>query len=107
MTITYTDFQKLEIRVGTIIIAEKISGADKLLRLVIDLGNEKRQIIAGIAQDYKPSQLVNRQVPVLVNLEPRKLRGLESQGMLLAVDYLDKAVLLKPSKKIANGSLVR
>jgi len=105
--ITYEDFQKLEIRIGTIIEAEKVKDADKLLRLVIDLGFEKRQIVAGIAQYYQPSRLVGRQVPILVNLEPRKLRGLESQGMLLAADEAGKAILLKPGRKLVNGSLVR
>lgn len=105
--INYDYFSKLEIKIGTIIVAERIPKADKLLRLVVDFGTEKRQILAGIAQSYKPKSLLGRQIPVLINLEPRKLRGFESQGMMLAATEGEKGVLLKPVKKVANGSLVR
>jgi len=105
--IQYADFAKLEIRIGTIIIAERIPKADKLLRLVIDFNTEQRQILAGIAKDYKPNKLIGRQVPVLVNLETRVMRGLESQGMILAADVEGRGLLLKPTKKVPNGSVVR
>jgi len=106
--ITYTDFQKLEIRIGTIESANRIAGADRLLKLIIDFADEKRQILAGIAEFYPEIEsLVGKQVPVLVNLEPRTMRGLESQGMILTADVDGAAVLLHPDKEIPAGSGVR
>ena len=105
--ITIDDFKKLEIKIGTIISAERIEGADKLLKLQVDLGSEKRQICAGIAQWYAPEDLVGKQIPILANLEPRMLRGNESQGMMLAADSEGRPILLHPETKIANGSIVR
>jgi methionyl-tRNA synthetase len=78
------DFMKIEMRVGQVKVAEKVQGADKLLRLEVDLGNEVRQVIAGIAEAYAPEVLVGRKVAIVTNLAPRKLRGLESNGMILA-----------------------
>jgi len=78
------DFVKVELRVAQIKVAEKVKGADKLLRLEVDLGNEVRQILAGIAEAYAPETLVGRKIVIVANLAPRKLRGLESNGMLLA-----------------------
>ncbi len=83
-TITIDDFAKIDLRVAHVLVAEPVKGADKLLRLEVDLGYEKRQILAGIAQFYKPEQLVGRNIIIVANLAPRKMRGLESQGMLLA-----------------------
>lgn len=105
--INYDDFQKLEIRIGTILEAEKIEGADKLLKLLMDLGDEKRTLVAGIAESYKPASLVGKQVPILANLEPRTLRGVESQGMILACVVDEKAILLKPIKKVPNGTKIK
>jgi methionine--tRNA ligase beta chain len=105
--ITYDDFMKLDIRVGTVTTAEKVQGADKLIRLEIDLGGETRQVVAGMAQTYAPEAFVGKQVPILVNLEPRKLRGLESQGMILAVDVGGKPFLLLPDREVPPGSPVR
>jgi len=104
--INFDDFQKLEIKVGTILEAEKIEGADKLLKLLIDLGEEKRTIVAGIAESYKPKSIIGKQVPILTNLEPRVLRGVESRGMILAAVIDEKAVLLKPIKKVPNGTKI-
>ena len=104
--INFDDFQKLEIKVGTILEAEKIEGADKLLKLLIDLGEEKRTIVAGIAESYRPKSIVGKQVPILTNLEPRVLRGVESQGMILAAVIDEKAILLKPTKKVPNGTKI-
>ena len=104
--ITFEDFTKLDIRVGTILEAEAIEGADKVLKLVVDLGEEKRTIVAGVAEFYQPEDLIGKQVPVLVNLEPRTFRGVESQGMILAADD-GKPVLLHPDKVIANGTKLR
>jgi peptide-methionine (S)-S-oxide reductase len=107
--INYDDFAKLDIRIGTVTSAERIEGADKLLKLTVDLGSETRQIVAGIAQIVAdPAELVGKQLPILCNLEPRMLRGVESQGMMLAAgDENDLAVLLYPSHMIPNGSKVR
>ena len=83
-TITIDDFAKIELRVGQVKVAEKVKGADKLLRLEVDLGTEVRQIVAGIAKAYDPEKLIGRKVVIVANLAPRKLRGLESQGMIVA-----------------------
>lgn len=103
---TIDDFAKLEIKIGTIISAEKVEDADKLLKLEINLGDEKRTIASGIAEWYKPEDLVGKQVPVLVNLEPRNFRGVESQGMILAAGD-DIAVMMHPDRELPPGSKVR
>jgi methionyl-tRNA synthetase len=82
--ITIDDFAKIELRVAQIKVAEKVKGADKLLRLEVDLGTETRQIVAGIAEAYAPETLIGRKVVIVANLAPRKLRGLESNGMIVA-----------------------
>jgi methionyl-tRNA synthetase len=82
--ITIDDFAKIELRVAQVKVAEKVKGADKLLRLEVDLGEEVRQIVAGIAEAYAPETLVGRKVVIVANLAPRKLRGLESNGMIVA-----------------------
>jgi methionyl-tRNA synthetase len=82
--ITIDDFAKVELRVAQILVAERVPKADKLLRLEVDLGYERRQILAGIAQYYEPEKLVGRKIVIVANLAPRKMRGLESNGMLLA-----------------------
>lgn len=105
--ITYDDFAKLEIKIGKIIAAEKIENADRLLKLEVDFGDEKRQIVSGIAEWYKPEDLVGLQVPVLVNLEPHTFRGVESQGMILAAGTDEKAVLINPAEEVPVGSKVK
>lgn len=105
--ITFDDFKKLDIRVGTIVEAGRVEGSDKLLRLMVDLGEEKRQVIAGIGKVYEPEDLVGKQIPILTNLEPKELMGLESQGMILAADEEGKPILLHPDKPIKNGTQVR
>ena len=82
--ITIDDFVKVELRVGVVKVAEKVKNADKLLRLEVDIGTEVRQIVAGIAEAYAPETLVGRKVVIVANLAPRKLRGLESNGMIVA-----------------------
>jgi methionyl-tRNA synthetase len=82
--ISIDDFAKVEMRVGQVKSAERVSGADKLLKVMVDVGEEVRQIVAGIATAYQPEQLVGRKVVVVVNLQPRKLRGVESNGMIVA-----------------------
>jgi methionyl-tRNA synthetase len=85
--IAIDDFMKVELRVALVKFAEKVKGADKLLRLEIDLGDEQRQIVAGIAKAYDPEKLIGRKIVIVANLQPRKLRGLESNGMLLAASF--------------------
>jgi len=82
--ISIEDFMKVELRVGQVKAAEKVKGADKLLRLEVDIGTEVRQLVAGIALAYKPEDLIGRKVVIVANLQPRKLRGLESNGMIVA-----------------------
>lgn len=88
-TITIDDFAKIDLRAGTVLEAERVKGADKLLRLVIDLGFETRQVLAGIAKVYEPEKLIGRKVVVVANLAPRKMRGLESNGMIVAASLGD------------------
>lgn len=101
-------FKTVELKVGTVTTAERIEGGDRLLKLIVDLGEgESRQLVAGIAQDYAPDSLVGRQVIVVANLKPAKLRGVESQGMVLAATVEGgKAVLLQPDSRVSPGSPV-
>lgn len=105
-TITFQDFQKLDIRIGKIIEAEKAEGTDKLMKMQVDFGSEKRQIVAGIAEFYKPKELVGKDCPFLFNLEPKNFRGHESHGMILAIDIEGDCVLLHPNKEVPPGSKV-
>lgn len=103
------DFQKLDLRVARVLRAERIAGADKLLKLQIDLGTEQRQIVAGIALHYQPEELVGKHIVVVANLKPAKLRGELSQGMLLAASTADHAVLglITPERIVPPGSRVK
>jgi len=103
--LSFEEFQKIDLRVARILSAEKIEESDKLLKLQIDLGEEKRQIVAGIAQFYEPEKLKGREIVVVVNLEPRILRGIESQGMLLAADD-NGPVLLSLDKEVPPGAKI-
>lgn len=105
--ISFEDFKKLDIRIGTVVSAERVAGADKLLKLVFDMGDEERQVVAGIAEHYKPKELVGKQMPVLTNLEPRELRGEMSNGMILAADADGKPVILSPAEEVPPGSVVK
>jgi methionyl-tRNA synthetase len=89
-TITIDDFAKVELRVGQVQVAERVKGADRLLRLEVNLGDEVRQIVAGIAEAYEPEKLIGRKVVIVANLQPRKLRGLESNGMIVAASVGEK-----------------
>jgi methionine--tRNA ligase beta chain len=103
--VTFDQFKALEIRIGKILSAEKIEGADKLLKLEVDFGDEERQIVAGIALHYDPKDLIGQKLPFVTNLEPRKFKGVESQGMLMAIEG-EKPVLLKPSEDVELGSRI-
>jgi methionyl-tRNA synthetase len=104
-TIVYDDFAKLDLRVGTILTAGKVEKADKLLKLEVDLGSERRTIVSGIAQHFNAEDIIGRQVVVVTNLAPRKMRGIESNGMILmAEDKEGKLHFVNPEDKIAAGS---
>lgn len=124
--ISYEDFQKLEIRIGKVVSCEKVENADKLLKLEVDFGSAEqnselkenkessngtdrtiRQVVSGIAEYYKPEDLIGKEFPFLFNLEPRTIRGLESQGMILAVDNGSQIALLSPDKEVEPGSKVK
>ncbi len=107
--ITIEQFRSLELRVGTVRAAEPHPNADRLLVLRVDLGGEERQLVAGIRAHYEAAALVGRQVVVVANLEPAKLRGVESQGMVLAAseEGTNRIVLLRPDERVAAGAVVR
>jgi len=104
--ISIDEFRKLELKVATIKRVEPHPNADKLLVLQIDLGSAERQIVAGIKSHYAPEELVGKQVVVVANLETAKLRGVESQGMLLAASDSDRIVILTPEKRVTPGAKV-
>ena len=110
-TIQYDDFAKIDLRIATITAAEAHPNADRLLKLQVDLGSEQRQICAGVRAFYDPESLVGKQIIVVANLAPRKIRGEESNGMLLAASAMDgeeltDVVLLAPGKDVPAGSTV-
>jgi methionyl-tRNA synthetase len=105
--ITIDDFKRLQIRIATVKAAEPVPKSTKLLKLTLDVGGEERTIVAGIAEDYTPEQVVGKQIPVLVNLQPALIRGIVSEGMMLAADVDGKAVLLHPDREVPSGSGVR
>ena len=107
MSITFDDFEKLDLRIGKIEAAEKVENRDKLLQLKVDIGAEHRTIVAGVAQQYSADELVGKQIIVLTNLEPKEIRGVVSQGMILAADEENNPVLLQPMKDVAVGTRVR
>lgn len=103
--ITYEEFSKIDLRVGKVISAERIEKSKKLLKIIVSLGNEKRQIVAGIGNEYNPEDLINKNVIIVSNLEPKKIMGIESQGMLLAAG--EKPVILTTEKDVEEGSKVK
>jgi len=105
--INMSEFARLDVRIGKIVSAERIEGSKKLIKLDVDVGDETRQLVAGIAEEYTPEDLIGKLVPILANLKPAKLRGIESQGMILAVDVDGKPILLHPDKEVPAGSRVR
>ena len=105
--IPFDDFKRLDLRVAEILSAERVEGSEKLLKLRVSLGEEERQIIAGIGKKYELDALVGRQIVVVANLEPRTLMGLESQGILLAADTPEGPVLLVLDQKTPSGAAIR
>ena len=105
--INYEQFAQTELRVATVLSAERVEGSEKLLRLRVSLGEEERQIIAGIGKKYVPEELIGKQIIIVANLEPRMLMGLESQGMLLAADSPDGPIILMPQKEAPSGTKIK
>jgi methionyl-tRNA synthetase len=105
--ITFDDFSKLDIRIGKVLAAEKMEKSNKLLKLIIDTGIDKRTVLSGIAQHYTPEEIIGKQVTLIANLAPRKMMGIESQGMVLMTeDSEGKLKLLQPSEIVSPGSIV-
>ena len=106
-TVEFDDFTKLDIRIGTILEAEKVAKTKKLLKLKVDVGIDTRTIVSGIAESFSPEEIIGQQVSVLVNLAPRKIRGVESQGMILMTDTPDgKLAFVEPEKAVKNGQQI-
>lgn len=106
--IEYDDFAKLDIRTGIILQAEKIKGSDKLLKLLVDIGSEKREVVSGIAEQYEPESVLNKKIILLANLKPRKIKGIESNGMILMAENADgKISFISSEFNFHNGSQVR
>ncbi len=106
--ITFDDFSKLDIRTATVLEAERVPKTDKLLKLKIDTGLDIRVIVSGIALDYEPEQMVGKQIPIIANLEPRKIKGIESKGMILMAEDSDgKLTVVAPERRVSNGSTVK
>ena len=106
-TIEFDDFTKLDIRIGTILEAEKVAKTKKLLKLKVDVGIDVRTIVSGIAESFSPEEIIGQQVSVLINLAPRKIRGVESQGMILMTDRPDgKLAFMEPEKAVKNGQQI-
>lgn len=102
--INFDEFKKNELKVVKIISAERIEGSEKLLKLQVDIGAGQRQIIAGIGKAYEPENLIGKQIVIVANLEPRKLMGLESQGMVLCASDENGPVLVCPEKEVLPGA---
>ena len=104
--INFEDFVKIDLRIGKIIEAEKVEGSSKIIKTTVDLGEEKRQILAGIGKFYTPEELVNKIVIVVANLSPKKIMGMDSEGMILAVKDDNNLSLLGVDKEIKIGSKI-
>jgi len=106
--ISFEEFQKLDLRIGKVVSAERVEGSKNLIKMEVDFGSEQRQAVAGLAQYYKPDELVGKKYMFILNLEPKKLMGIESRCMIFAADDgKGNIVLLKPEKDIEEGSKVR
>lgn len=106
--ISYDDFAKIDLRIALIKSAERVEGSEKLIKLMVSLKEEDRQIIAGIGKSYDPETLINKKIVIITNLEPRKLMGLESQGMLLAASDDDNlSLIIADNNDITSGSKIK
>lgn len=103
--IDYEIFANLDLRIGTVLEAEKVSGSDKLLKLTVSLGEEdKRQIVAGIGINYSPEDIVGKQLAIVANLKPKTIMGLESQGMIMAASGQEGPIIIKPEISVLDGT---
>lgn len=105
--ITFEDFQKIDLRVAKILQAKRIENSDKLIKLNIDLGNEQRTIIAGIGKKYTPEELIGQLIIVVANLEPKEIKGVKSEGMLLAADSPQGPILIVPLEQTLAGAKIK
>jgi methionyl-tRNA synthetase len=106
--VTFDDFSRIDIRTATILEAEKVPKTTKLLKLKIDTGLDIRTIVSGIAEHYDPAAIIGKQISIVANLEPRKIKGIESKGMILmAEDKNGKLVIVTPTDKVSNGSMIK
>ena len=106
--VSFDDFTKIDIRTATILEAEKVPKTTKLLKLKIDTGIDIRTIVSGIAEYYEPENIIGKQISIVANLEPRKIKGIESKGMILMAEDKDgKLVMVSPSEKVSNGSMIK
>jgi len=106
-TITIDEFKKMDMRIAKVICAERVNKSDKLLKVTVDISGETRQVVAGIATQYDPEELVGKEVVLLANMAPIKLMGIESRGMILAADNDGKPILLEPSTEVPVGTKVK
>ncbi|MEJ5338272.1 MAG: methionine--tRNA ligase subunit beta [Aquificaceae bacterium] len=102
--VSIEDFLKLDIRLARVLSAEKVEGSEKLLRLRVSLGDEERTLMAGIAKHYSPEELVGKKILMLANLKPRKIFGVESQGMVLALSDGERLSLIVPDRDVREGA---
>jgi len=105
--ITFDEFKRMDLRVGQVLKAEKVEGTQNLVKLEVDIGMEKRQMVAGIAEVYPPETLIGKRIIVVANLKPARIRGIESQGMLLAADLEGKPIVLFFKEDVPAGTKVR
>jgi methionyl-tRNA synthetase len=107
-SVSFDEFSKIDIRTATILEAEKVPKTTKLLKLKIDTGIDVRTIVSGIAEYYDPEKIVGKQISIVANLEARKIKGIESKGMILMAEDKDgKLVMVAPSEKVSNGSMIK
>lgn len=104
--ITYEDFKKLDLRVGKVVSAERIKGLTKVMKALVDIGSEKRELVVGGAEFYEPEYFTNKLVIVIANLEPKKIAGMTSNGMLLAADLNGKPIWLTVAEDVPAGSKI-
>ena len=107
MSIPFKDFSKFDLRVAEVISAERVAGTDKLLKLEVDIGDEKRQLVAGIAEKYSPEWVRGKKIVVVCNLEPATIRGVTSEGMLLAASTQEHLSLIMPCDDVPAGTKVQ
>ncbi len=105
--IAIEDFAKIDMRVGQVLEAERIPGSKKLLKLIVDIGSEKRQLVGGLAERYDPASLIGMKLIIVTNLEPRKLMGVESNGMVLAATVNEQPVLATFVEEVPNGARLK